>query len=172
MKFVFGKSHPLVEPAWFLKVVTSEEFFKVHKWISVREFIRFNQDPHNFDSDTGKVHDSQILRHPVKLSGQWLVTGLRYFFQDGFLYVNSAGGFPRTLIDVTAECESTDWPEAEPILGEHCSVSTWGRHYYVRSTKRIFTKEKFNTEPDAFEYLRIHAPASVIDPNVVRGSHD
>jgi hypothetical protein len=123
MKFVYGKAHPLVEPAWYLYLEDSDEVKKnvFTAWSKPIEptgllFSHLSTDTFNFTF--------KVIMNSLRDFQEILSTRVGW-------YMNSKGGMCKELYDITKEIAAKSFTDIDTSLFK---ISKWpeGKHYYSR----------------------------------------
>jgi len=132
MKFVLGKSHPLVESDWYVMIDDS----------SADLIVGLMQEGCKSRCEMLAVHDLKSTRvKTISLNVLGVYTRAAcdapYIISKRFgWFANRNGGMCRDLHEVEAEVEDSEWPKkwTPQELYETVKVSQWygGKHYYAK----------------------------------------
>ena len=158
---------PAVPPWWTVLIPHNdhEALFLAHRWFSRKFWIDDGRDPHNQAERDRAARENTLsiadLRHPVRLSGQWMETAMSLFVR-GDVLVSSRGGM-RPRDEATKELavvEAKDWPAAFSTK-RHIALTTWGNHWYLVCADIAFA-EKYDSEQAAMDVAKRFAPVANI----------
>ena len=142
MRFVYGKAHKLVEPAWYMVLDCDQAKEKAKSLLEDYTSYLF-RDKYLKDN----VFYASYAMKAAYVDVPILIDSGR---RDGW-FVNSSGGMTHKLVEVIQEIDSTDFP------GRTGTISRWpnGTHYYVKA-KDGTDLGKFGTKEEAEKVLTNH----------------
>lgn len=164
---VCDPARPAIPPWWTVLLPRNDHdtLLTLHRFFSRQFWILDNRDPHNqAERDKAKRNETfsiADLRHPVRLSGQWMTTAISLFARSDVLVSSRGGMSPRdNSFKELAIVESKEWPPAFSAKRK-ITLTTWGNHWYLVCADIAFA-EKHDSEQAAMDVAKRFAPVENI----------